>query len=102
MAEHTPAREGPSFGTGLTAGVIGLADYQPVIMLIALSMVATPLFVALVAKPTVPRETSDVSLGGGGAEAGLELGRLALIEAGLPDKDMEQCCTTSGMTNMRC
>ncbi len=68
--------------------------------MIALSMVATPMIVALVANPTVPRETSDVSLEG--AEAGLEPGRLALIEAGLPDKDMEQYCTTSGMTNMRC
>ncbi len=30
-------------------------------MMIALSMVATPMIVALVANPTVPRETSDVS-----------------------------------------
>ncbi len=36
--------------------------------MIALSMVATPMIVALVANPTVPRETSDVSPEG--AEAG--------------------------------
>ncbi len=29
--------------------------------MIALSMVATPMIVALVANPTVPRETSDAS-----------------------------------------
>jgi len=47
-------------------------------MMIALSVVATPMMVALVANPTVPRETSDVSPEG--AEAGYGSARVVIGE----------------------